>query len=175
VLVVVLFVAVRVGVRQRTTVSPEELELGTVYQDEALQDVMRALLSADERGDAQLHLQYHGAATLARLGVPRFRIGRALHMWLRYNACIADFAERHPERCHVVRADDLASAGPRLVAALAATGVPLRAAEADGAIQAGLLTRRAAPAIERRCRRSPAVAALLGRLEALADRPPDHA
>lgn len=39
-------------------VAPEERDLGTVYQAEPLQDVMRALIPAEERGPDALHLVF---------------------------------------------------------------------------------------------------------------------
>ncbi|MHC4810307.1 MAG: hypothetical protein ACYTEV_08055 [Planctomycetota bacterium] len=125
--------------------------------------------SLRRRGDAEMHLQYPGAATLARIGVPRFRIRRAADLWLRYNERIAAFAERHRERCHVIRAADVATAGPRVIEELRREGVPMHGdVDAETVIRTDLLVHRATPAIERYCRRSRAVNDLLRRLEALA-------
>jgi len=39
-------------------VTPEERDLGVVYLAKPLQDVMRPVISADERGESQLHINY---------------------------------------------------------------------------------------------------------------------
>lgn len=122
------------------------------------------------RGDAELHLQYRGAAMLAWLGVPRFRMQHALHMWLRYNERIAEFAEKHRHQCYVIRSVDLASGGSRLIDEISASaGLSLSRIDGAEVIRPELIVRRAAPAIERFCRRSVEANILLRRLEKLAD------
>jgi hypothetical protein len=131
--------------------------------------------SLRRRGDAEVHLQYRGAPFLARLGVPRFRLRRAMDLWARYNACIADFAEANRDRCHVIRSTDLATGAARIIRAVAATGVPLRTDVAPAEmIQEHLLTRRPPRLIEWACERSRPVRTLMHRLEALADADDAH-
>ena len=125
--------------------------------------------SLRRRGDAELHRQYPGAATLARIGVPRFRIRRATDMWLQYNRRVAAFAEQHRDRCKVLRSDELRTTGPQAIAELRRIGVPMDTPpDADAVIRGELMVRRAAASIERHCRRSREVRELLGRLETLA-------
>jgi len=124
--------------------------------------------SLRRRGDRELQLRYPGAALLARIGVPRFRVQRTLRLWLDYNEPIAAFAESHRAQCQVVRLDRLAIEIDSIAETLRAAGMPLRAdVDLAAMIEPNLLC-SATASIERRCRASRPAAALLERLDALA-------
>jgi hypothetical protein len=125
--------------------------------------------SLRRRGDSQFLLRYPGSAFLAQHGVPRFRTGRALRLWRLYNERIADFVERHRDRCRLVRNDRLADEVGPLVESLGGTDRELRTdVDLAGLIEPKLTVDTAPPAIERRAGANRRCSALMARLDALA-------
>jgi hypothetical protein len=132
--------------------------------------------SLRRRRDPALYRQYPGAVVLERIGVPRFRARHALHVWCEYNEAVVSFAERHVDRCHVVRSDALETSLPPVLETLARGGIPLDASiDPAATIDPTMIVRRAAPSIERLCARHRRSRALMARLDALADAGPRDA
>jgi len=123
--------------------------------------------SLRRRRDVALHLQFPGAGLLERLGAPRFRVGRALSMWCRYNERIVAFAESRRDRCAVVPFAEAATTVPAVLARLRAEGVPVHAAEIATLVDPALATSPVPANIERRSRRDGRAAQLMRRLDAL--------
>ena len=134
-----------------------------IYRDpELVVDSLR------RRADGPLMHQFRGVKLLERFGFDRFSPKLALNMWKYYNRHIVDYAERHPDTCHVLALENLAEEFPRAIERMRRDWkLDLKDVDLQSVFEKQLLGAEAPAAIRRTCRRDPEAGSLMARLRVL--------
>jgi len=131
-------------------------------------DPCQVVDSLRRRHDVELLWNFPGAALMERLGFQRFRLPRAVSMWLLHNRRLVRFAARHPERCIVLDVAHAADHFDEVVQRLRSDwGLAVHAVDVSELYDSGLLGVHASPEAVEACRKNPEVASVHAKLRQL--------